>query len=66
MIAKIKELSLNEQKHDGRELEKLARPFVRKNMDGEDENFRIDPMLIPGVVEGGWSWNDHEELRKTK
>ena len=39
---------------------------MKKNSDGEDEIFRIDPMLIPGVVEGGWSWNDHEELRKTK
>lgn len=23
-------------------------------------------MLIPGVVEGGWNWEDHEELRKTR
>lgn len=23
-------------------------------------------MLIPGVVEGGWNWEDHEELHKTK
>jgi hypothetical protein len=52
--------------YDGKKLEKLAKQFIKKNLDGDDETFRIDPMLIPGVIEGGWSWNDHEELRKTK
>jgi len=41
-------------------LEKLARTFVKKYGDSEDEVFRIDPMEIPGVIEGGWTWNDHE------
>lgn len=66
VIEKIKELSMNQVTHDGKALEKLAKTFVRKNSDGEQETFRIDPMLIPGVVEGGWTWEDHEELRKTK
>jgi hypothetical protein len=53
-------------RYDGKLLEKNAKPFVRTNIDGEEEEYRIDPLNIPGVFEGGWSWNDHEELRKTK
>lgn len=66
VINKIKELSLNEIRYDGRELEKLAKGYTYRNSDGEEEQLRIDPMQIPGVQEGGWTWNDHEELRKTR
>ena len=37
----------------------MAKGYTRINNDGEEEHYRIDPMLIPGVVEGGWNWNDH-------
>ena len=66
VIARIKELSLNEVVYDGKHLEKHAKGYVHMNEDGEEEHYRINPLDIPGVVEGGWSWNDHEELRKTK
>lgn len=67
VIQKIKELSINNHKFDGNLLEKrVGEPFVRKNAQGEDEYFRINPMDIPGVKESGWTWQDHEELIKTK
>lgn len=31
-----------------------------------EERFRINPMDIPGVQESGWTWQDHEDLLKTK
>jgi hypothetical protein len=45
---------------------KVNEPFVRRNAQGEEEYFRINPLEIPGVKEGGWNWQDHEELIKTK
>ena len=63
MIDKIKELSLNAQKYDGKALDRIMRnekEMVRKNPDGERETFKINPENIPGVVEGGWTWNDHD------
>ena len=50
MIEKIKELSTNNVKYDGNLIEKkVGEPFVRKNAQGEEEHFRINPMDIPGV-----------------
>lgn len=67
VIQKIKELSINNHKFDGKILEKMAsEPYIRKNAQGEEEYFRINPMDIPGVKESGWTWQDHEELIKTK
>lgn len=67
VIQKIKELSINNHKFDGNVLEKkVAEPYVRKNGQGEEEFFRVNPMDIPGVKESGWTWQDHEELIKTK
>lgn len=34
--------------------------FTRKNPEGEEENFRINPLDIPGVKESGWTWADHD------
>ena len=60
VIQKIKELSINNHKFDGNLLEKrVGEPFIRKNAQGEDEYFRINPMDIPGVKESGWTWQDH-------
>ena len=39
---------------------------MRKNCLGEEEEFRINPMEIPGVKESGWTWQDHDELIKSK
>jgi histone acetyltransferase len=38
----------------------------RTTSTGEVEHFRVDPMLLPGVREAGWSWAEHEELMKTR
>jgi histone acetyltransferase len=45
---------------------KVNEPFVRRNAQGEEEYFRINPLEIPGVKESGWNWQDHEDLIKTK
>ena len=67
VIEKIKELSINNHKYDGAALERrVGDSFVRKNNQGEEEEFRINPMDIPGVRESGWTWQDHEELIKSK
>ena len=38
----------------------------KNNIGGEEEVLKINPEKIPGVLEGGWTWADHEELKKTK
>lgn len=63
VISKIKELSINQHVYDGNVLQNMVRkaePYVRRNNQGEEEVFRINPLDIPGVRESGWTWNDHE------
>ena len=60
VIQKIKELSINSHRFDGKALERSVKePFIRTNAQGEEEYFRINPMEIPGVKESGWGWQDH-------
>ena len=61
VIQKIKELSINQHRFDGAKLQKmLGAPYVRNNSLGEEEEFRINPLDIPGVKESGWTWQDHD------
>lgn len=60
------EASMNHHVFEGRSvLEKLAEmEMITEGTEGE--TMRINPARIPGVVEAGWTWADHEELKKAK
>lgn len=35
---------------------KPNQPFIRKNGLGQEEQFKMNPMDIPGIQESGWIW----------
>lgn len=53
---------MNAKRYDGLNLEQYQSQNSMKN---EEEPF-ANPDLIPGVKEGGWSWDDFKELKKQK
>ncbi len=58
VLQKVKDLSINNIAYDSKSIPKKS--FSRINAIGENESFFADPMSIPGVSEGGWTWEDHD------
>lgn len=59
-------MCINGREFDGSILDNLNGPYKRTGSDDVEEEFKINPESIAGVLEGGWTWAEYEELKKTK
>ena len=65
VIDRIKQMCINGKEFDGSILDGYN-SYKRTSTEGAEEEFKINPESIPGVLEGGWNWAEYEELKKTK